>query len=685
MKHVKTRRIDDSDRLRKAAIHNARTRVIEELQALANEVNSFECFTNIALSYILQFNTKVSNPAGMTDKAPTASPVSVPQNPVNNTPADPIAPLNEDVLKGSEPRTEGVKLRRRREIAARAIQKHWRFRLAEIAAAKDALNTINVLRSRFEFLQSSFVAPEHLEFREDSEKPVLLFSSDNVPVNTYTHELDRLLSLADGVPSSGNENVRSARRAFVKSVEEALEKVESLIQDIWNRQRSETVSVPISDPENVPIESTVDAAPDLVTSDISVDTSSSIAPPERSTDGPNAPSIIINDELCLQGPSSSSQDATAITMSMGDVNIAKVPEADIATSPVLADVSPNAPTTQSSEDVRQSSAEANTISIFVQDIETRQPSHSSDASDDDPDSNSYPTVAESLSHVVSEESEISLCAGAEKNNNDASIGVHHVSALQTIDTPVLVTFDLINKPNPDEEVANDHARLEAQRGADINIISTISGNGASSPACDLDSMTAISEPCQYPQTNNIHAHTSLLSSDKVDFVSESTQPTRMEISGASNPVAEPGKSRNEDVHLFEALSSSDNVKLTLISEAVKTSSKPDLNGALDAVQSVPVVSSSPFPPDTLPETMYVPRENEDTSTSSDHPFVSQKVDVNNEQFDVVYPDSSSDSDCMVDADTQQNVETARSESPDPDVEVLEAKSISAGSDEYEIV
>jgi len=120
----------------------------------------------------------------------------------------------------------------------------WRSHSADRAAQQSSLDTIATLRRRFEFLKNSFIIPEHLEFREDAAD--LTFTSANAAVHTYTNELNKLLTLADGVSSAGSERVRNVRRTFVKLVEKTLDEVEGLVADIWRkRQGGETTSVKI--------------------------------------------------------------------------------------------------------------------------------------------------------------------------------------------------------------------------------------------------------------------------------------------------------------------------------------------------------------------------------------------------------------------------------------------------------
>lgn len=554
---------------------------------------------------------------------------------------------------------QGAKLRRRREIAARTIQRRWRSHSADVAAAKDALNTINVLSSRLQFLKSSFILPEYLKFREDStEKPILVFSSENAPVNTYVHELDKLLSLADGVPSAGNERVRSARKMLVKSVEEALEKVETLIQNVWDRQKStplETVSIPISgSTDAAPIESTVDATSHLGTAtSTSLDTSSSGA----ITQG-IASDVSINDPGTLSNTSSLScqQDDAVIIPSTNDVNSAKVSEADAATNlPVLVDISPNTPTSHF-EDTPSVSTEANAVSISVPDAEAGQNLYLTDALATVTDMDSH-CIAADINLTIDSPSivlaELGVSSSAERQtpiNN--IIEVHDSTALQTVDIPV--PSDLINNPDLDkeeEEVAIDHANLEAQKDT--------AGNEILLPECvdDLDS-AAING--HYPLTSD-HVDTSLYSGDKLDIVSETTRP----LNEASNPTTDTGEDRDPNV---QASIPSDSV---VPSEAGETSSQVlelDLDSALDAVQSAQLPTESIL---QSPDKVNVLT---DVHSTPSNVSVSIKAHIE-DSFDVVYPDSPIDDSLL---DTQRDAETASL-----DVDELEARS--SNSDGFELL
>lgn len=135
-----------------------------------------------------------------------------------------------------------------RNRAACTIQRQWRSHSADAAARNDAITTIATLRARFQFLMDTFSFPEHLEFREqlavDQVAPALLFTSANAGVHAHTHELTKLLTLADAVSSYGSQRVREERRSFVKLVEEALDSVDRRVANVWDKKNKKSTVMP---------------------------------------------------------------------------------------------------------------------------------------------------------------------------------------------------------------------------------------------------------------------------------------------------------------------------------------------------------------------------------------------------------------------------------------------------------
>ncbi|KIJ37022.1 hypothetical protein M422DRAFT_50658 [Sphaerobolus stellatus SS14] len=242
----------ESDRLRKAAIENARTRFIAEIEALRKEVNQsfpsgrLPVTDSVNLSQLENAAKPTTSEESLKSTSATKAAEAKASAPTTPTPAPQAQPIDP--------------VRRSRERAARTIQRRWRSRSADRAAQKDAINTIWTLRSRFEFLKTSFVPPQHLEFRDTSststeggsETPALSFNSANASVHAYINELMKLVMLADGVPSAGSDQIRAIRKAFVKMVEEALDDVDRMVRAAWEKMHPEvsqqgSIKIPVAE------------------------------------------------------------------------------------------------------------------------------------------------------------------------------------------------------------------------------------------------------------------------------------------------------------------------------------------------------------------------------------------------------------------------------------------------------
>ncbi|KDQ07107.1 hypothetical protein BOTBODRAFT_120497, partial [Botryobasidium botryosum FD-172 SS1] len=134
--------------------------------------------------------------------------------------------------------------------AASTIQSHWRAHHTRTSS----LTALDRLGSQFAALRAAFTFPAELDFPPNAPEPTLLYSSNNIAVLTYEHQLTglltkldeptllyspnnigvltyehqltALLTKLDEVESGGERGVREARKALVKQVEAELEELD---------------------------------------------------------------------------------------------------------------------------------------------------------------------------------------------------------------------------------------------------------------------------------------------------------------------------------------------------------------------------------------------------------------------------------------------------------------------------
>jgi hypothetical protein len=73
---------------------------------------------------------------------------------------------------------------------------------------------------------------------ESVESSKLAYTSNNVPIHTYTEELSRLLVSLDAVESWGGKNVRVRRKEIVRRVEQEARRVEIVLEAVWRASRN---------------------------------------------------------------------------------------------------------------------------------------------------------------------------------------------------------------------------------------------------------------------------------------------------------------------------------------------------------------------------------------------------------------------------------------------------------------
>lgn len=121
-------------------------------------------------------------------------------------------------------------------------------RYAENLVRVERLETLDTLESKLVTLTSGFTFPSNLDFQDPPQQdtsstatsddstrfvPALTYTSTNVPYRSHAQSLLGLLVEADAVESSGDEQVRSKRKEFVKRVEVELDALERRKGEVW--------------------------------------------------------------------------------------------------------------------------------------------------------------------------------------------------------------------------------------------------------------------------------------------------------------------------------------------------------------------------------------------------------------------------------------------------------------------
>lgn len=106
-------------------------------------------------------------------------------------------------------------------------------------ASTAALNKLRDISHELHLATESFTFPSHLAFAPtpsaDEVTPPLLFNKSNSGYHAQAHKLLQLLLAADGVSSGGDKEVRRQRKAIVRAIESAIEKLEQKRDEVWNQ------------------------------------------------------------------------------------------------------------------------------------------------------------------------------------------------------------------------------------------------------------------------------------------------------------------------------------------------------------------------------------------------------------------------------------------------------------------
>lgn len=100
-----------------------------------------------------------------------------------------------------------------------------------------ALHKLRDISHELHLVTESFTFPTSLAFAPtpsgDETVPALLFNKSNSGYHAQAHKLLQLLLAADGVSSGGDKDVRKQRKAIVKAIEGAIEKLEQKRDAVW--------------------------------------------------------------------------------------------------------------------------------------------------------------------------------------------------------------------------------------------------------------------------------------------------------------------------------------------------------------------------------------------------------------------------------------------------------------------
>ncbi|KAG1778343.1 hypothetical protein EV702DRAFT_1196345 [Suillus placidus] len=125
---------------------------------------------------------------------------------------------------------------------------------ASLAQVASSLSKISSVTARLETLLAAFQFPAKLDFSPalgTADVFALTYTTANAPVLAQEYALSTLFADLDNIPSFGSDVVRTARRAVVTRVDQALEELDKGVNEQRRRARAkgaDPVTVPVDQP-----------------------------------------------------------------------------------------------------------------------------------------------------------------------------------------------------------------------------------------------------------------------------------------------------------------------------------------------------------------------------------------------------------------------------------------------------
>jgi len=191
-------------------------------EEVTNNLNKF--LNQFGLEFEAIKNGESSSSASASTPAPAPAPASASTStPAAASAATPSATKPEPVVEGKgKGVAEGEKPNRADDNAA-------------------ALNKLRDISHELHLATESFTFPAHLSFADTTSPseatPALLFNKTNSGYHAQAHKLLQLLLAADGISSGGDREVRKQRKAIVKAIEGAIERLEQKRDQAWAEVR----------------------------------------------------------------------------------------------------------------------------------------------------------------------------------------------------------------------------------------------------------------------------------------------------------------------------------------------------------------------------------------------------------------------------------------------------------------
>jgi len=196
-------------------------------EAMSNNLNKF--LNQFGLEFEAINNGEPSSSSSASK--PTPSPAPATSSASASAPAPtPAAPAPTAAPATSAPTIEGK---------GKAVAEGEKpARDAETSVSLDKLRDIS---HELHLVTESFTFPSHLSFADTPSSsdttPALLFNKSNSGYHAQAHKLLQLLLAADGISSGGDREVRKQRKAIVKAIEGAIEKLEQKRDAVWQEVR----------------------------------------------------------------------------------------------------------------------------------------------------------------------------------------------------------------------------------------------------------------------------------------------------------------------------------------------------------------------------------------------------------------------------------------------------------------
>lgn len=199
-------------------------------EEVTNNLNKFLNQFGLEFEAIKNGESSSSASASASTPAPAPAPASAPASASTPTPTPAAASAATPSATKPEPVVEGK---------GKGVAEGEKPNRADDNAA--ALNKLRDISHELHLATESFTFPAHLSFADTTSPseatPALLFNKTNSGYHAQAHKLLQLLLAADGISSGGDREVRKQRKAIVKAIEGAIERLEQKRDQAWAEVR----------------------------------------------------------------------------------------------------------------------------------------------------------------------------------------------------------------------------------------------------------------------------------------------------------------------------------------------------------------------------------------------------------------------------------------------------------------